>query len=612
MLTNRQQHIVIRLLDNRNTIRIKDLSTDLGVSTRTIKYDLDIVKVWLTEQGAIYYSQRNKGIGVQCDEGQRSSLKYKVQKLGNEEIVKNQQQRIQHVITILMVSDGYVTAQHLADGLEVSRNTILADLSQVEKYIGKWFLFLERKPRQGYRILGEELYIRLLLEHLIFQKVSNHDGYFITQYIKGEGDKEENLFHLPEPLASNHVYVLRTLKSTYGIGSGHSLPYQDLLSMLIRLTISITRMKLGKSLSSCRIFDGRKWNGGKKKMIAEAMRTMCSHLAFPMLEEEFLYIDDEMKTMWKDLDIAAATQQIIKYTSIRENNRYRQDPTLFSNLLPHLSSRLRHGTTYLLEENPFRDEIQNSHPSLIKTLDQAAKKYLSPHGVIIHDSFITLMALHFIASNERETSKKDRIQALYVCSTGRGVARIIKNKVEREIKGIDVIAHCSVREVEKMCTLQKVDVIISVFPIEAKKPVLVVDPALSQRDILVIQQFIENETGAPCPPIPDYQSANSGPLPETAEGICEDIIVKGFQMAQELDALMGIKLCDERKPAFMMHVFLMVHRYYFQKQYDYFQFQPSESFEGDMHIKKEINKIAGRHHMKLNESEIAALLQYIQ
>lgn len=46
MLYEREPKTAINLLDSGKTIKIKDLSQELKVSTRTINYDLDNVKNW--------------------------------------------------------------------------------------------------------------------------------------------------------------------------------------------------------------------------------------------------------------------------------------------------------------------------------------------------------------------------------------------------------------------------------------------------------------------------------------------------------------------------------------------------------------------------------------
>lgn len=63
MLTTRSAQIVMKLLEAEKSLRTKDLSTDLNVSTRTIKSDLEQVRQWFQHQNVSFFPSRTKGIG---------------------------------------------------------------------------------------------------------------------------------------------------------------------------------------------------------------------------------------------------------------------------------------------------------------------------------------------------------------------------------------------------------------------------------------------------------------------------------------------------------------------------------------------------------------------
>ncbi|PGS54246.1 HTH domain-containing protein [Bacillus sp. AFS041924] len=53
-----------KLFDARSSVRIRDLSNEFQVSTRTIKYDLENVRSWFKDQSVLLHSQTNKGLWV--------------------------------------------------------------------------------------------------------------------------------------------------------------------------------------------------------------------------------------------------------------------------------------------------------------------------------------------------------------------------------------------------------------------------------------------------------------------------------------------------------------------------------------------------------------------
>ena len=94
------------------------------------------------------------------------------------------------------------------------------------------------------------------------------------------------------------------------------------------------------------------------------------------------------------------------------------------------------------------------------------------------------------------------------------------------------------------------------------------------------------------------------------EMVSQEIIVKGFEVSSEIFTLLGEKITEERKQGLYIHLFLMVHRYYFHKQYDQFIHQTKEHHDGQLLNK--INHILQRHSIFINETELNALLPYFQ
>ncbi|WP_421101256.1 PRD domain-containing protein, partial [Sporosarcina psychrophila] len=210
-------------------------------------------------------------------------------------------------------------------------------------------------------------------------------------------------------------------------------------------------------------------------------------MQYPLFEEEYRYISGERDNNLNQIDIVKVTKEIIQYVSEIQGIHYHKDPKLFNNLFAHLSLRFHKGEINFTEINPFTKELKREYSLLFSAIQKACKMYLVPQKVSVPDSFISLIVLHFIVSFEKRFNQKGKIRTLYVCSTGRGVARLIKNRVEREIYDIDIVKNCSIMEVDEICVKEEVDLIISVFPMETAIPIVIVDPLPSKRDIETIK-----------------------------------------------------------------------------------------------------------------------------
>ncbi|PLR82621.1 hypothetical protein CVD25_19350 [Bacillus canaveralius] len=613
MLTTRTFQLANKLLIAKSPLRIKDLSEEYGVSTRTIKYDLEIVREWFKAQEQELHSQTNKGIWIECSDHDRMNLRTILSQFERSNIYPDQSVRIRKIILTLILSNEYITAAELSDSLEVSRNTILSDLNNVEEILCSWGLILERKQRTGYRLLGEELQIRLMFEYVIYSVLDDYEIYKMTTRITKKDREVDAGLPIEDKLKDVYIAIENQMRELYNPSLAPLIRLSDLLKILFRITFSVVRLNMGHTISSYRILDQSELKDDGSYYVASVMEKVLADQQLPLLEEEFLYVTGSLEKETEPVDAVDVTGKIIQYVSNIEGIDYKKDPNLYSNLLAHLSLRFHNGSLYLKEINPIEDEIKRNNPELFKNVQEACRRYIKQHNLLAQDSFISLIVLHFLVSYECTFKPKRNVRVLYVCSTGRGVARLIKNRVEKEIPAVDIVAYCSLLEVEEICEQEKVDMIVSVFPIETSIPVVVVEPLPGKRDIEAIREQMKSLIGAEADEINhliekrEFQSSH-----DDTETISQEIILKGFEVAQALLEAFPIESQENWKNAFQMHVFLMVHRYYFDKQYDQYFHTNHPVLDSDEEIMIKVRSILKDKDLHVHDAEVLTLLQYLK
>ncbi len=612
MLTEREIKIGIKFLESKVPIKIKDLAKEFEVSTRTIKYDLEHLKCWFKEHHVGTCSQPNKGLWLECSEEKRIHTLKELNGQVRKQQVPDQNFRVKRILIALLLENDYITAADLAEDLQVSRNTILNDMNLVEEYVEAWMIKLERAKRSGYKLIGEELHLRLLLENLFYSYITNFDIYQImTRIISYEQDFEPE-FLIESRLHSIYTVAEKHLSDLYVPSVTNLFQQSDLLSLLIRITISITRLNMGNAMKGYRVLNKRNHTDPVSIFILTFMERVFGELELPLLENEFLYLSGETNKGKKGIDLIQATNGIIELVSEREGIDYRRDQKLFSNLLAHLSLRLQRGMFNPVETNPFVDEIKHKNCALFQSISEACQVHLGLSMMVNQDAFISLIALHFLTSFENTFSKRIKVRALYVCSTGRGVARLIKSRVEKEIHDIEMVAYCSIMEAEELGQKENVDLIISVFPIQAEVPVIVVDAIPSSRDIEVIKAKVDEIMKKNPKYHVNLRFEEQGRLNENSEQISQEIIVKGFEVLHEILSAFKEDLEETRIQALQLHIFLMVHRSYFDKQYDDFLYSNHSLSEKNKQDLKVIEKILKNMDLDVHQSELIAILQYFK
>ncbi|MFV0090697.1 PRD domain-containing protein, partial [Staphylococcus aureus] len=93
--------------------------------------------------------------------------------------------------------------------------------------------------------------------------------------------------------------------------------------------------------------------------------------------------------------------------------------------------RLSRKKKFVNEYNPFKEDIKQKYPELFDAIKQAVRQEISEQNILINDSFVAYIALHFLVSYEREEDLRS-VRAVYICSTGLGVTSLIKQKINEE------------------------------------------------------------------------------------------------------------------------------------------------------------------------------------
>ncbi|WP_110929128.1 BglG family transcription antiterminator [Bacillus massiliglaciei] len=610
LLTTREIQIVTKLLGAEKTVRTKDLSAEFHVSTRTIKSDLDKVRKWFQQEGVSFYAQSNKGYWVESSKNERLKLYRLLMEMKGSPLYPDQNMRIEKMLYLFLSHKEYMTTAEIANHLLVSRNTVISDLDYLENFIQPWMVTLERKPRIGYKLVGNEIHIRLLFEHMIQENLSHFDMYKIISQLKSNVSNDGTSVYIQE-IQHEFDLVMGYIRMVLANDELKNVPNAEILSILMRLIIFLVRIESEFTIGSYRLAKkGHYHSSASSEFIFEVMDQLCQELGLPLLEDEFLYVHRNFLLEDKELNLLTVTEEMIRHVSQKEQIPYDKDTRLFNNLLTHLSLRFEKNKTYVTEVNPFTNEIKRNNSSLFSSIKEACEFLFGKHSCVINDSFLSFIALHFLVSYENGFKKKPRIKALYVCSTGRGVARLIKNRVEREIGEINITSYCSVIEADEISKNEDIDLIISVFPIQSSIPVVVVEPVPTEESIQIIQEkFNELIKNKVC----DTEfiiEKNETSANEDYEMISQEIIVKGFELSYEFSELLKDKIPEDKKRGLQVHLFLMVHRYYFHQQYDQFIHQTKDSH--DEGVLTQINTILERHNIFINDTERNALLTYFQ
>lgn len=149
-ITKRQIQVLLQFLENTEPVTTKELANQQNVSVRTIKYDLDDIRLWLQERKHDLTSKRSQGVWLELSDSERIKLKSELIEVDRLELFADQTLRLDRLSIHLMLTNQAITSFELAERLMVSKDTILNDLEALEQQLNEQGITLERLPRKGF------------------------------------------------------------------------------------------------------------------------------------------------------------------------------------------------------------------------------------------------------------------------------------------------------------------------------------------------------------------------------------------------------------------------------------------------------------------------------
>lgn len=614
-LTSRQKDITIRLLNDPRIYKVKNFSKKYNVSVRTIRSDLNKVSEWLNEQADCRYNSKpGKGIWVSfTSDSNRKKAIDSLQSVSSDsrENIQyyNPDQRKWRILTELVFSNNYLTGKELANLLNVSPNTFLSDLKNVRKEANKFQLKLISKNYYGYCLTGSEINVRSLMEFILQEHMDKYTcgiNNLVNALIKISIESNFDIY-LPKTVRKliSNVSLLLIDKFTNSNFQINNLNLNAVKSMINRLVIIIFENKKSENFS--KNFFNRKINS--KQILYTAIYRFvikCFHVE-PSKNEEKYFIFGANVSETK-VEVNTVAREIINYVSNSLDLSLNSDMQLQDSLTQHLMNELNSNYQYFNDYTPFTDEVKNQYPKLFFTVKQALTKFISKNPVIISDTFITLISLHFLVSLN-DSKRFSQIQVLYVCSSGLGATSLLQKLIQERIPYIRSVGFATVMNYYFKIQELKPDLVISIFPLaEVKKvPIIQVNPIPTEQDISAIQtkvqQLIKNDKF--------YKNSIQKNSSKSSLSIndVEKVLSLSLEAFIRIKEYFGNRINKKYLDAFMIHVQLATERIYFNMQYEV----KPEAKELEQFSIKDVDvlkKIYKKLKLNISISEIVAILRY--
>ncbi|MDT2524795.1 BglG family transcription antiterminator [Enterococcus raffinosus] len=453
---------ILTILKENDYLKINHLAKKIGVSSRTIRNDLQ----GLSELQQGFKIERSAKLGcrlVILDEEKFSSYLAGF----TESTIEMQKDRLDSLLSLLLIDENYQTVKQLSDELLVSSSQIKKDLSKLERYLKDSPLILERKAHYGIRLICE-LKNRLLLLQDYYQKgnVKLLEKLETTFTVEKQKKLKDNLYHLIDKNKWNIDYIeFRRLE-------------EELFLLLL------TQKKEKQS-------DTDKSNS----LLTEILHG--TGLSVPNQREAHDYFEASLLAKTKKLEILS-NKQVLKeeitnffqQMDQQQKTHFSTDQEFIDLVYLHVAALIERSRKEVKFSNPYLEDISKDYPVIFNFAVMFSKWLEEKFKLRIASDEIGYLATHMTVPYHKWQQKL--IENIYriavVCSSGGGMAYLVEMKLKRIFPRAKIQTF-SMFEIEQIKDYYP-DLIFSIIEltIEIDCPVILMSEIQSELDYLEVSE----------------------------------------------------------------------------------------------------------------------------
>jgi len=415
-LSERMKAILLYLKD-KGEISSKELSSQVHVSTRTIKSDMVQIAKIVKNYGAELKAKRGYGYSLKIYDielfAPLNDLLNQAENANMMEVPKTMQERIAYLIRKLLMVDYPLKLDELADEVFVSRQTINGDLKEVRKLLSNYELGIH-SGNDGIIIKGDEIQKRRCINESFFQ---NNEAFFVQDNMMFSSDmNQKEIRFVREAL----LHVLNE----------YAIRFSDLSiqNMVIHIMIAIRRYQFYQYVH----FDTAKRAKIMKSVYYDAAKSLKGmlenqfHVVLPDDEIIYLAIHIQSKAIVmnvnQDSESAEEIEELLYAIYRRIKKRFHislflnQELNEFLKLhIPAMVERIRNK---LYMRNPLLFETMRHYQYAVEICMEAAYEIEQWFDIKLDENEFAYLVLYFNLALSKIKKKKKR-RVILICGHGR-------------------------------------------------------------------------------------------------------------------------------------------------------------------------------------------------
>lgn len=487
-------------------IRLKEaetvmaISAALGQSRRKIYYHLDKINEALPSHVAQIVSYPRVGILL------NSEQKAACQQLLNEVtdyhyVMKGDERRSLSAIYIAVATER-VTLDKLMMINDVSRNTILNDLAELREELSSYNnkIQLHATKAKGYYF---DCYPMALIQYLYKVLAGVYQGgnsSFIELFDHKLSETQGlSAYFSKEVLDYFHEYLFLSQASL-----GKTINIQDsqfMLQILPFILLSYRNMQLHSETKTALKSDFNLIWKRKEYQIAKALASELYHNFKLHLDDiEVGMVAMLMLSFRKDQDhhvesqdyeqMRATIGDFIDQLELRYQLHFTHKKDLLRQLTRHCKALVYRKAYGIFSINPLTDHIKEKYEELFAMAQSCAVILERAWQIRLTDDDVAYLTIHLGGELRHSHADQEKTKLVIVSDDGIGIQKLLLKQCQRYLPNCQIEAVFTTEQYQSVFDLMSVDIVVSTTDaLEALVPILIVNPILSDDDIIRLIRF---------------------------------------------------------------------------------------------------------------------------
>lgn len=443
---DREIFFLIKSIMKRSFYTVDDAQEETDSTRRQITYRLEKVNQLVERVGLLPITIGTKKEFLIDVKTKDYLINYLFESNENISYQLSSDERKIFIFLCLFLDREYLSIQHFISYLDVSKSTIIQDITGLSDDLLKHDISLDYDRINGYSINGEEMELRRFMMKLVISALyENSNSHVFDLFIDSlhlytfdfskliiEELSQKHKISFVENRLTDFIYIFIIL--TARIVNGENSYEKNINIPNIEMMKTFKEYSFTEELINFFPFRDLIGSFDRKYIASWILGISCGN------------VDDDSEDC---LIIAQMVGKIMKRFELLSGIHYSNATDIFRNLYAHIRPAYYRILFKLPIINPLKDRIMSEYPSHYSLIKETMKPFINTFGDEIGDDELAYLTIHFasIFTSEHEEVVIEKKRAMIVCLNGIGSSIILFNELRDLFPNIEFLPPVEISKV---------------------------------------------------------------------------------------------------------------------------------------------------------------------